>query len=99
MRKQYLKGTRKIKLEGLRNIETKYYLVEENREGCGKSGKLFGIEIIKTESDVTESEYTGAISHSKEIVEEILLKLMDNYITPISLIEIVDEIVTLRLCS
>lgn len=98
MKHKILKGKKTITLEDNRTMDLEYYLLE-NSTDIGKDKALYGVKITKTIGDYIESEEVDAISYSKEFVEQMIQQLMDNDVTPISMIEIVDEMITVRLCS
>ena len=76
-------------------FELCYYLVESEvdyiRELEGK--KVYGIEIVKKDSDGThESELIRNISCSKESTEKLLVKLFNNSVTPVTMPCIIDDL-------
>ena len=44
-----------------------------------------------------EQEYTGPVSYSKELVWQMMEKMMGNLVTPYSMLEIVDDFITKEL--
>ena len=55
----------------------------------------YGVHITKVLSGVTETDEIMGISSSKEVTASILEKLCQFAVTPITMAEIVDELVTL----
>lgn len=96
MKQIFLEGKKTVQLEDNRVMDLAYYLLENSRED---NTVLYGIKITKTIDEYTESEEVDAISYSKEFVQQIIQTLMKNEVTPISMIEIIDEIITMKLCS
>lgn len=96
MKQIFLEGKKTVQLEDNRVMDLAYYLLENPRED---NTVLYGIKITKTIDEYTESEEVDAISYSKEFVQQIIQTLMKNEVTPISMIEIIDEIITMKLCS
>ncbi|BCN30039.1 DUF6514 family protein [Anaeromicropila herbilytica] len=98
MKNKILVGSKTIELEDMRMMSLEYYLLEHVSEE-NKEKALYGVKITKKIDDYMESEEVDAISYSKEFVEQMIKQLMDNDVTPISMIEIIDEMITVRLCS
>ena len=92
-----LEGTKNLKLDNGNEILLSYYLMEwgkkENRE------MLYGIQIEKKDGENIEVENSGCISHSKGFVLELIHKMMENTVTPITMLYIIDDVITEKLCS
>lgn len=98
MKKLYLEGSRHIQVSAERQFELEYYLVEEpSAEPFGSC--LYSIQVWKTEKDQIVMEETGSISYSRDVVRQMIRMLIDNCVTPMSVLEVVDDLVTLELCS
>ena len=54
---------------------------------------IYGVAVTKEASGVFEEEVVDNLSYSQEDVEDILSKLSSNLVTPICLVEILDEMV------
>lgn len=78
------------------DMELKYYIISEDisEEFCDLES--YGVKITKTQC----SEGGGKIKESKEInnvfyrradVEKFMKLLMDNYVTPVALMEVVED--------
>ncbi len=93
MRKLYLEGTKIMIMEDNKEVQLDYYLVEDYKDR-GQDISLYGIKIVKHLENYMETEYTDPISYSREIVKEIAHKLWDNGVTLISMLEIVDDLVS-----
>jgi len=100
-----LEGTAKIEKGDLTNypaqeICLEYYMLEV--DSCNfdlERQKLYGIQVVKTERDYskktsTETELIPELSPNKEEVKEILKKLILNKVTPICLVNVLEDIVT-----
>lgn len=98
MKKLYLEGTKTIKLEGGHTAELNYYLLETVKKG-NKDSTLYGIQIEKKDGGDLEVESSGVISYSKEIVRQMIHKLMEHTVTPIVMLDIVEDMITEELCS
>ncbi len=83
-----------VTLEDNRSMRLEYNLTE-NRES-DNSEPYFGIQIIKLLDDNLEAEEIKGISYSKEKVETMTRILYQNQVTPISMVEIVDDLITLE---
>ncbi|SHL14044.1 hypothetical protein SAMN02745136_04179 [Anaerocolumna jejuensis DSM 15929] len=93
MEKLFLEGTKRILLEDNKELVFDYYLVEECRN-CQNNVKLYGIKIFQHMRDHLLVEYSEPISDSKEIVEGMIHKLWKNEVTLVTMLEIVDDLVT-----
>jgi hypothetical protein len=93
MKKLYLEGTKIMILENDKEVKLDYYLVEDCKER-GQQVLLYGIKIVKHLENYLEMEYTDPISYSKDLVKGIVHKLWCNEVTPYSMLEIVDDLVS-----
>lgn len=93
----YLEGTKILEIDE-HEVELSYYLTE-CRKKENKDSTLYGIQIEKRDSGNVEIESSGCITYSKEIVLQMIHKLMENTVTPITLLYIIDDFVTKELCS
>lgn len=97
MRTYTLVGNRIYTDQEVGEIRLEYYLVEETRD-VSNYLPLYGIRIIKysrSESGLIREQRTAsAISYSRIFVMEVLNKLIDHLVTPISMLEIIDDQVT-----
>ena len=93
MRKLYLEGTKTMIMEDNKEVQLDYYLVEDYKDR-GQDISLYGIKIVKHLDDCLETEYTDPISYSRDIVKEMVHKLWNNGVTLVSMLEIVDDLVS-----
>jgi hypothetical protein len=93
MRKLYLEGTKTMVMEDNKEIQLDYYLVEDFKDR-GQDISLYGIKIVKHLENYLETEDTEPISYSKDIVKHMVQKLWDNGVTLITMLEIVDDLVS-----
>ncbi len=93
MRKLYLEGTKTMLLEDNKEIQFDYYLVEDYKD-CRQDITLYGIKIVQHLEDYLETEYTDPISYSRDLVKEMVHKLWRNGVTLVSMLEIVDDLVS-----
>ncbi len=84
----------KVKLEDEREMALDYFLTEMISE-ADRVTPYFGVGIIKQSGAITETEEICGVSASKETAIGILEKLYRYQVTPMSLAEAVDELVTL----
>ena len=80
--------------DGLGNpMELEYYLVECNSE-FNEAEKGFGVEIImKNKGIVSESIMVSDIFTTREHSEDLIRKLFENSVTPVSLPYILDDMI------
>jgi hypothetical protein len=83
-----------VRLEDEREMALDYFLTETISE-TDMVTPYFGVGITKKSGAITETDEVCGVSTSKETAIGILEKLYRNQVTPISLAEIVDELVTL----
>jgi len=84
--------SKQICLEDERSMILKYFLVEKNKDL--NLLPLYGIQITKYLDDVIETDNVTGISHSKDKVIKLIKKLFQYEVTPISMVEIIDDFVT-----
>lgn len=99
MKRIDLIGERNVELEDQREMVLNYYLIEEPSKANGDMNYLYGIKIEKQFGGIVESEEVEAISYSKEVVLQLINTLMECTVTPMTLVEVVDDLITLRQCS
>ena len=93
MRKLYLEGTKTMMLEDNKEVQLDYYLVEDFKDR-GQDISLYVIKIVKHLEDYLETEYTEPISYSRDIVKDMVHKLWNNGVTLVTMLEIVDDLVS-----
>ena len=105
-----LMETRRVRLENEEEIKLEYYLINSTRyvdgEGkcidgenfVGEETNLYGIKLVKEGSDYEEDEVTG-VTLSEEVAVDLLKLLADNTVTPVSLVDVVDDWATANLYS
>lgn len=93
MKQLYLLFSDEVILEDDRRMKLDYSLTEKYSE-TDQTTPFYGIHIDKYLDDSVESEEITGISYSKDTVVSILKKLHQHTVTPISMVEIVDELVT-----
>jgi hypothetical protein len=92
MGKLELLFSNEVTLEDQRKMKLDYSLTESC---AGESVEpYYGIQIRKYLDDVTESDEVSGISYCKDTVVSIIRKLFQYEVTPISMAEIIDELVT-----
>lgn len=99
MKRIDLIGERNVELEDQREMVLNYYLIEEPSKANGDMNYLYGIKIEKQFGGIVESEEVEALSYLKEFVLQLIDTLMECTVTPMTLVEVVDDLITLRQCS
>lgn len=95
MHKEFLIETRSVTDEKGILLNLKYYLIEE--EQPESVAPLYRICIKKSASGqpgIEEAESTPPVSHSEAFTRQVLGRLIRNAVTPVCLLEIVDEMIT-----
>lgn len=93
MKQIQLLFSKEVRLEDQRVMKLDYSLTEtvpENELGA----PYFGVKVTKFLENTTESDEVTGVSASREDVVSIIKRLCQFEVTPISMIEIVDELVT-----
>lgn len=83
-----------LTLEDESRMKLDYCLTERYSE-TEESKPYYGIRITKHLGDDVEYEEVTGLSYSREKVEDVLQILFRYEVTPISMVEIVDDLVTL----
>ena len=97
MNSLYLKGTKKLQLENHHEILLSYYLMEWRKKEDKKT--LYGIQIEKKDGENIETENSGCLSYSQDFVLQLIHKMMENTVTPITMLYVIDDVITEELCS
>lgn len=95
MQKEFLIETRAVTDDKGNLLNLKYYLIEE--EPSPSSDPLYRICIKKSLSEhpgVEEAESTPPVSASEARARKLLGQLIKNAVTPVCLLEIVDDMIT-----
>lgn len=100
MRHVNLIGEKQVLVDDEKMMILSYYLIEDSSKVKDEQvNNLYGIRIQKQFGGIVESEEVEALSYSKEVVLQLIETLMEFTVTPMTLVEVVDELITLRLCS
>ncbi len=94
MKQLQLLFSNEVMLEDARVMKLDYSLIEKNAEQEEETS-LFGVRITKHLDNLIESDEVTGISTSKEAVVNIIKKLCQFEVTPISMVEILDDMVTM----
>ncbi len=93
MKQVQLLFSNNVLLEDARSMQLDYSLTEITSESDQKT-PYYGAKITKYLEGSVETEEISGISASKETVISMIKKLYLHEVTPISMVEIVDELVT-----
>ena len=92
MRKMELLFRNEVTLENDRIMRLEYNITENH---CTDNGDpYYGIQIIKHIDDNLEMEEVKGVSCSKDKVKSMIYILFQHVVTPISMIEIIDDLIT-----
>lgn len=92
MKKSNVLFKNEVNLEDSRVMRLEYNITENRLANSEKS--YYGIQIVKYLDGNLEMEEVEGISYSREKVETITRILFQNLVTPISMIEIIDDLIT-----
>ena len=93
MKQQQVLFCNEVLLEDARVMKLDYSLIEKNSEE-NLNTSLYGIRITKHLDNLVEADEVNGISTSRDMVVSIIKKLCQFQVSPISMVEIVDELVT-----
>lgn len=96
MKQVQLLYSNRVTLEDARSMQLDYCLLE-NLSDEDKGTPYYGIRVSKYLGNTVETDEVEGVSTSKECVVTILRKLFQFEVTPISIAEAVDELVTMDL--
>lgn len=94
MKQMRLLFSNEVELEDNKKMKLDYILTEVS--GMGSTKPYYGIHITKCQDDMIEADEINGISYSKEKVVSMIEKLYKYEVTPISMVEIIDDLVTLE---
>lgn len=94
MRKMELLFSNEVTLYDDKKMRLEYILTENRSPD--KNQPYYGIQIIKYFDDNQEMDEVKGISYSKAKVESLTQTLFQHLVTPISLVEVVDDLITLE---
>ncbi len=94
MIKRKLLYSKEVTLDDDKKIRLEYNMTESL--DSGNEEPYYGIQIIKNLEDNFEMDEVRGISFSREKVEKVAKILFENIVTPISMVEIVDDLITLE---
>lgn len=95
-------GEKLVTLENQSDMTLQYYMVEESTlegKASGESEYMYGIRVDKQYEGIVESEEVRALTYSKSLAHEFVRTLMLHTVTPITLVETVDDLMTIKLFS
>jgi len=92
MKQLELLYSNEVCLEDERRMQLDYCLTAEY--ASGQLEPYYGIRITKRLGNLEEMEEVRGISYCKDSVKSIIKKLFQNEVTPVHLIEIVDDLIT-----
>lgn len=90
--KKIYRETRQLITEDEHSFKLNYFLTQKQSEDLGAT--IYGVAVTKEASGIFEEEVVDDLSYLQQDAEEILITLANNLVTPLSLVEIVDELVT-----
>lgn len=93
MKQLQLLFSNEVCLEDERKMKLDYCITADYAQS-GQPEPYFGIQITKHLGNLEETEQVYGISYCKETVVSIIKKLFQHEVTPVHLVEIVDELVT-----
>lgn len=93
----YLVGKAELEAANQTRVKLEYYLTEETRD-VEVASALYGVEVKKESRNkcgiFREQESARCLSYSREIVEGLVRMLLANTVTPMNLIEVVDDYIS-----
>ena len=90
--KRIYRETRQLLTEDGHSFKLNYFLTQKQYEDGEQP--IFGVAVTKEASGIFEEEVVDDLSYLQQEAEDILAILVDNLVTPLCLVEIIDELVT-----
>lgn len=95
MQKEFLIETRSVTDEKGTLLSLKYYLIEEEQpESAAPLYRICVKKAVRECPNMEEVQSTPPVSRSESFTRKILSQLIRNAVTPVCLLEIVDDIIT-----
>ncbi len=94
MKKRELLYSNEVVLEDFRKMKLDYSLTENYSEE-ERTEPYYGIHIAKYLGDAVEADEVCGISYSKDKVISMIQKLFQFEVTPVSMVEIIDDLVSI----
>lgn len=90
-------GTRIVEIVPEREMVLEYFMLKDSDE----SGQTisYGAQIRKTDAEKDETETVKGITHSKKVISELVDLLLEHIVTPVSMVDIIDDYITENVCS
>lgn len=88
-------GSKLVDLGDGRSIALEYYILSTFSKGDGQP--LYGVVVRKQEGELVEEEVVEAMSDCRGAIEEIAKILFVNTVTPMCLVEVIDELADKRI--
>ena len=95
MKQVQLLYSNNVLLEDSRNMRLDYSLTEMVSD-ADQMTPFYGVQVTKYLGDLTETDVAWGVSDSKDTVVSILKKLHHFQVTPITMVEILDDLITLK---
>lgn len=90
-------GKRVVEVVPERELVLEYFMLQNFDEESQTVS--YGAQIRKTEGKEQELETVEGITQSEEVIEDIISLLMKHSVTPISMVNIIDDYITEKVCS
>lgn len=95
MTKKVYRETRHLLTEDQRSFKLNYFLTQ--KQVVEEDRVIYGVAVTKEGGGVLEEEVVDNLSYQQEDVESMLLLLANNLVTPLCMVEILDDLVTEKL--
>lgn len=90
-------GKRVVSIVPEREMVLEYFVLKDVDEMSQTA--TYGAKIRKADDGKDETETVTGITHSNEVITDLVNLLLEHIVTPISLVDIIDDYVTEKLCS
>lgn len=97
MRVLDLTGSKIVELDDGRSLGLEYYMITTYREADGQP--IYGVMVEKQDGEEMEVESVEQLSYSRQEVSDLLEVIYNNTVTPMSLVEVLDELMNERICG
>lgn len=97
MTERKLIGKRVVEVVPERELVLEYFVTQNIDEESHITN--YGVQIRKTEHENDELETVEGITQSKEVIDDLISLLMEHTVTPISMVNVIDDYITEKVCS
>lgn len=97
MTESKLIGKRIVEIVPGRKMVLEYFIIKNFDESSQTIS--YGAKIHKTEEESSETEIINGIIDSEEVILDVVNMLLEHTVTPVSMVNVIDDYVTEKVCG